>query len=133
MTKFITHIATIEIPVTNLKSAIDFYSEILSVKTHSLAERSAMLTFSTKGVPTLYLVQTEENVSLSFQNTNNDVVHSIIDFYTSVLQGFYNWLKKKNVEVGTLNINHDAGYGGFSFKDPDGNTFSACNILHPGQ
>ncbi|MFY0517727.1 VOC family protein [Lysinibacillus sp. UGB7] len=133
MTKFITHIATIEIPVTNLKNAINFYSEILGVKTHSLAAQSAMLTFSTKGVPTLYLVQTEENVSLSFKNTNNAVVHSIIDFYTPDLKGFYNWLKEKNVEVATLNINHDSGYGGFSFKDPDGNTFSACNILHPGQ
>ncbi|GGE34960.1 hypothetical protein GCM10011391_12040 [Pullulanibacillus camelliae] len=58
--------------------------------------------------------------------------HSVIDFYTSDLKGFYAYLKEYNVEVGSYNVNPDdpAGYGGLGFRDLDGNDLSACNINH---
>lgn len=133
MSKFISHIATIEIPVTNLKKSIEFYTEIIGVQVESSGEKFAMLSFHSKGVPTIFLVQTGETNGVSFKNTNNDIVHSVIDFYTSDLNSFYDWLKENNVEVGTLNISNENGFGGFAFKDPDGNLLSACNVLHSGQ
>ncbi|MGG0656949.1 VOC family protein [Rummeliibacillus pycnus] len=132
MSNFITHIATIEIPVTNLNKSIEFYIDILGVKVVFRGNKQAMLSFSTKGVPTIFLVETKEQTGLSFINTNNDIEHSVIDFYTPNLKEFYNWLIDKEVTVGTLNVNNES-FGGFGFKDPDGNLLSACNILHQNQ
>lgn len=133
MTNLITHVATIEIPVTKLERSLQFYVDVLGVEVHFKGEKNAMLTFKSKGIPTLFLVETEERDRLAFRNTNTDVLHSIIDFYTPALKELYEYLKEKKVEVGTLNVNETNGLGGFGFKDPDGNWLSACNILHPGQ
>lgn len=133
MSSFISHIATVEIPVSNLPSSISFYQEILGVHIHFQGERNAMLTFNQQGVPTIFLVETESTEKLSFQNSYTEVVHSILDFYTNDLEGFYHWLKEKEIEVGPYNVNPDNGFGGFGFKDPDGNLLSATNVLHPGQ
>jgi catechol-2,3-dioxygenase len=132
MTRFISHVATIEIPVTNLEKSIEFYIEILGVELEFKGEKNAMLSFNRKGVPTIYLVQTEET-QISFTNTNNGIIHSIIDFYTPKLEEFYHWLKEKNIHVGTLNVNPENGFGGFGFKDSDGNLLGATNVLHSGQ
>lgn len=133
MSSFISHIATVEIPVSNLQSSISFYQEILGVEIHFQGEQNAMLTFNKKGVPTIFLVETDSTDTISFQNSHTDVVHSIIDFYTHDLEGFYHWLQEKGIDVGSYNVNPDHGYGGFGFKDPDGNLLSATNVLHPGQ
>ncbi|MGM0903681.1 MAG: VOC family protein [Bacillota bacterium] len=133
MSHFISHVATLEIPVTNLEKSIEFYIDILGVQLEFKGEKNAMLTFKAKGVPTFYLVQTEEAQATSFTNTNNGIIHSIIDFYTPKLEEFYSWLKEKNIHVGTLNIHPENGLGGFGFKDPDGNLLSATNVLHSGQ
>ncbi|SEN96898.1 Catechol 2,3-dioxygenase [Mesobacillus persicus] len=133
MSHFISHVATLEIPVGNLEKSIEFYIDVLGVELEFKGEKNAMLTFKKKGVPTFYLVETEETQRTSFKNTNNDIVHSIIDFYTPELKEFYQWLKEKNIEVGPLNIQPENGYGGFGFKDPDGNLLAATNVLHEGQ
>lgn len=133
MSKFIPHVATLEIPVSNLQRSLDWYTDIFELKIHYKDNSSAMLIFESKGVPTIYLVETEEQQVLSFKNTNNEIVHSVIDFYTPSLNDFHGWLKEKNVSVGTLNIDPNHGFGGFSFKDPDGNQLGATNVLHPGQ
>jgi catechol 2,3-dioxygenase-like lactoylglutathione lyase family enzyme len=133
VSNFISHIATVEIPVTNLNKSIDFYIDILGVKVEFKEDKQAMITFSKQGVPTLFLVETEESKSLSFRNTNNGIVHSVIDFYTPRLKEFYNWLVEKQVEVGTLNVHNETGLGGFGFRDPDGNLIGACNVLHQNQ
>lgn len=133
MNQLITHIATIEIPVSNLSQSIQFYIDILGVEAEFVGERNAMLSFKSKGVPTLFLVETKESQGLAFRNSNNDIIHSVVDFYTPALTELYEWLKEKNVEVGPLNVNPANGIGGFGFKDPDGNLLSACNVLHQGQ
>lgn len=133
MTNLISHIATLEIPVTNIEKSVQFYKDILGATIEFKGEKNAMLTMKAKGVPTIYLVQTEDSERLSFKNTNTNIIHSVIDFYTPALNELYDWLKEKEVEVGPLNVHHDNGFGGFGFKDPDGNWLSACNILHEGQ
>lgn len=133
MKNFIPHIATLEIPVSNVQKSIDWYVDIFNLNVHFKDDNSAMLSFESKGVPTIYLVQTDEMQPLSFKNSNNQIIHAIIDFYSEQLSEFYHWLKDKNVEVSTLNIDPSNGFGGFSFKDPDGNPLGATNILHPGQ
>ncbi len=133
MSTFISHIATVEIPVTDLNRSVAFYADVLGVKAEFKGEKNAMLSFQAKGVPTIFLVETDEQKSLSFVNSNDGVEHSVIDFYTPSLKEFHEWLQKKNVEVGPLNINQEHGLGGFGFKDPDGNLLSACNVVHKGQ
>lgn len=133
MGKFTPHIATIEIPVSNLKRSLDWYLAIFDLKVHYQDSVTAMLTFESKGVPTIYLVETDELHKLSFKNTQTENLHSVIDFYAPSLADFHNWLKKQNVNVGPLNIDPSHGYGGFSFKDPDGNLLGATNVLHQGQ
>jgi catechol 2,3-dioxygenase-like lactoylglutathione lyase family enzyme len=133
MSNFVSHIATVEVPVSNLEISLDFYTDILGVAIHFKGEKNAMLNFKSSGVPTIFLVETHDRSRLSFRNSNNDIVHSVIDFYTPSLSEFYQWLKDKKVEVGTLNIHPDHGTGGFGFKDPDGNLLSATNVLHSGQ
>ncbi|MBY6036606.1 VOC family protein [Fictibacillus nanhaiensis] len=134
MSTFVSHVATLEVPVSNLENSIAFYVEVLGVEVEFKGEKNAMLTFKKKGVPTFFLVETDpaEGKGIAFKNTNNDVVHSIIDFYTPELKNFYTWLKEKNIEVGPLNVNSNE-VGGFGFKDPDGNLLSATNFLHEGQ
>ncbi|MCS0790001.1 VOC family protein [Cytobacillus firmus] len=129
---FISHIATVEIPVSNLERSVVFYVDVLGVKVEFKGEKNAMLSFQAKGVPTIFLVETEDRKSLSFSNSHNGVEHSIIDFYTQSLEEFHQWLQMKNIEVGPLNIK-EHGFGGFGFKDPDSNLLSACNVLHKGQ
>lgn len=133
MSGFISHVGTIEIPVTNLERSISFYQEVLGVAIHFQGDKNAILTFNKEGAPTIFLVETESLERTSFLNTNSDIVHSMIDFYTPDLKGFYQWLKEKYIEVGTLNLHPDNGFGGFGFRDPDGNLLSATNMLHPGQ
>lgn len=132
MSEFVSHIATIEVPVRNLEKSIAFYTEILGVEICFKGNKNAMLSFKKQGVPTIYLVETDDMQELSFKNTNTKIEHSLIDFYTPLLTNFYDWLKEKGIKVGPLNIN-DSGFGGFGFKDPDENVLSATNILHAGQ
>ncbi|WP_347723195.1 VOC family protein [Lysinibacillus capsici] len=133
MSNYIKHVATLEIPVSNVQQSIDWYENIFNLNIHFKSEESAMLSFESKGVPTIYLVQTDEIYKLSFRNSNTSITHSVIDFYTEQLSEFYNWLKEKKVNLSPLNIDPNNGFGGFSFEDPDGNKLGVTNILHPGQ
>lgn len=133
MAHFISHIATVEIPVTDLQKSINFYTEMVGLTVESSGDHHAMLSFNLKSAPTLFLVETEDNQRLSFKNTSNNVEHSVIDFYTADLRSFYTWLQEQNVAVTTLNVHGENELGGFGFKDPDGNMLGASNILHRGQ
>ncbi|HEX7065925.1 MAG TPA: VOC family protein [Bacillales bacterium] len=125
----ISKIATVEVPVSNLDRSIKWYTEVLDLHLDYKGDQDAMLLFYKKGTPSIFLVETEEADTLSFFNSNTGVTHSVIDFYTADLKGFYGYLKEQNVEVGSYNADPN-GVGGFGFKDPDGNSLSACNIDH---
>lgn len=137
MWRIVPRIATIEIPVTNIKASIKWYKKVLGIKVAHESDYDAMLHLqggNRIGVPTLYLVQTESTEKLSFKNTNTNIIHSVIDFYVPDLKRYHSFLKEQEVEV--TDINYIPGLedkGGFGFKDPDGNLLSACNVTHQGQ
>jgi catechol 2,3-dioxygenase-like lactoylglutathione lyase family enzyme len=135
--RIVPRIATIEIPVSNLKRSIEWYSIILGIKVVHESEQAAMLHLqggNRIGVPTLYLVQTSTEQRLSFLNTNTNIIHSVIDFYMPELARFHAFLKDQDIEVTEINyIPGLKGMGGFGFKDPDGNSLSVCNVVFNGQ
>ncbi|HEU5138700.1 MAG TPA: VOC family protein [Bacillales bacterium] len=128
----ISKIATVEIPVSDLDRSVKWYTEKLNLHLDFKGDQNAMLLFNKKGTPSIFLVETHEESRLSFLNSNTGVTHSVIDFYTEDLKGFYEYLKGQDVEVGSYNADPDDpnGFGGFGFKDPDGNWLSACNVDH---
>ncbi len=131
MKSYVTRISSIEVPVSNLERSIDWYIKIIGLEVQHKDSQSAMLTLNAKGVPTIFLVETESIEKLQFKNTRTNINHSVIDFYTSDLEGYYNFLIEQGVEVGKLNMH--SGFGGFGFRDPDGNSLSACNAIQQGQ
>ncbi|PLR87028.1 sigma-70 family RNA polymerase sigma factor [Bacillus sp. V33-4] len=137
MWRIIPRIATIEIPVSNVKTSIDWYNKILGTKVISETDNTAMLRLqggNRVGVPTIYLVQTADSSRLSFKNTNTNITHSIIDFFIHDLNRFYTFLMEQGVIVTGINyIPGMPGFGGFGFLDPDGNSLSACNVTFSGQ
>lgn len=136
MWRIIPRIATIEIPVTNIEQSVAWYGKFLGTKAAFQDEKSAMLHLQggrRVGVPTLYLVQTEDPGRLFFINTHTGIIHSIIDFFIHDLEKFHSFLKQEGVKVTDLNIFPGSTKGGFGFEDPDGNLLSACNVTHFGQ
>lgn len=137
MWRIVPRIATIEIPVSNVKQSIEWYGKILGTKAVFEGEQAAMLHLqggNRTGVPTLYLVETKDHARLSFLNTNTNVVHSVIDFYIPDLERFHSFLTEQGVEVTGINyIPNMPGMGGFGFKDPNGNLLSVTNVTHQGQ
>jgi len=133
MRRYISRISSIEIPVSNLDESIKWYTKLLGLVVTYQDETTAMMTFDLIGVPGIFLCQTKSEERLQFLNTNNDISHSVIDFYTNDLNGFYNFLIEQGVQVRTLNMNTEIGFGGFGFEDPDGNLLSACNAIQQGQ
>jgi len=128
---YVTRIATVEIPVTDIERSTTWYAKTLNLAVQHKTSNEAMLSFNAKGVAGIYLVKTEEPTRLQFVNTATAVKHSVIDFYTYNLEGFHGYLKDNEVEVGELTIQN--GFGGFGFKDPDGNLLGATNIAQLGQ
>lgn len=137
MWRIVPRIATIEIPVKNVKDSVEWYHKFIGTKAVFEDAHSAMLHLqggNRVGVPTLYLVQTEERRPLHFTNTLTGIKHSIIDFYIPDLSRFHQFLKTNGVTVTDLNfIPGMDGYGGFGFEDLDGNLLSATNVTHSGQ
>lgn len=131
MKKYVTRISSVEVPVSNLESSIEWYTKIIGLEVQHKDSHSAMLTFNEVGVPGVFLVETESMEKLQFKNTRTDINHSVIDFFTSDLEGYYNFLIEQGIEVGKLNMH--SGFGGFGFKDHDGNILSACNAIQKGQ
>lgn len=136
MWRIVPRVSTLEIPVTNVKRSVEWYSEMLGTKAVHQDESAAMLHLqggNRVGVPTLYLVQTESPERLSFKNTNTGVIHSVIDFYIQDLKKFHQFLRDRGVKVTNINLFPGSEYGGFGFEDPDGNLLSVTNVTHQGQ
>ncbi|MFD1735463.1 sigma-70 family RNA polymerase sigma factor [Bacillus salitolerans] len=136
MWRIVPRIATIEIPVSNIEQSSNWYHKVLGTKAVHQDNHQAMLHLqggNRIGVPTLYLVQTDDKSRLSFKNSNTGVVHSIIDFFIEDLERFHAFLKQEGVKVTGLNFFPGTTKGGFGFEDPDGNLLSATNVTHTGQ
>ncbi|MBD8069435.1 VOC family protein [Bacillus sp. PS06] len=131
MPSYVTRIATFELPVTDIEESVNWYAKMLNLVVQHKTEHDAMLSFNAKGIASIYLVRTDDPKRIHFENTQTKVIHSVIDFYTYNLEGFHKFLQDNGVDVGPLNVQGE--FGGFGFKDPDGNLLSATNIVQIGQ
>jgi catechol 2,3-dioxygenase-like lactoylglutathione lyase family enzyme len=138
MLEIIPRIASIEIPVSNMDKAIAWYEEIIGAKAgfRDTEQGTAMLHLNNGagavGVPSLYLVETDDTTRLSFFNTLYGYEQSIIDFYTTDLAKFYTFLKENNIAVPEIDFDKEER-SGFGFHDPDGNSLGVCSVTHEGQ
>lgn len=133
LTTFVTRISSIEIPVSDLEKAVEWYKTMLGLSVTHQDEGTAMLSFDAVGVPGLFLVQTDSRDRLTLLNSNTHEEHSVIDFYTCDLEGCHHFLKEHGVRVGPIRVHPEYGVGGFGFEDPDGNRLSACKVIQRGQ
>lgn len=131
--KYISRISSVEIPVSDLEASVEWYTRILGLQVQHKGDAFAMLTFDAVGVPGVFLCETRDTGRLQFENTNNGVIHSMIDFYTDDLKGFHEFLVAQGVQAGELKIDTNSDFGGFGFRDPDGNLLGACNAIQRGQ
>ncbi|MBD3921619.1 VOC family protein [Paenibacillus sp. PR3] len=127
---YITRLAGVEIPVSNLKAAIEWYEGVIGVRTvgeFNESWKEAMLDFP--GHPAgIYLVQTDSADRLKFHNTNHGYTQSVVDFYTEDLAGFHQYLLSLGVPTNRQTIDVQPGeISGFGFFDPDGNSLGATN------
>lgn len=132
--KRVLRIATIEIPVSDLKQSITWYEKVLGTSVLTSTDHTAMLTLSatnSSDYPTLYLVETRSQDQLAFKNSHTDITHSVIDFYVPDLEEFHSFLLDNGISVTPLNLfPNGKGLGGFGFEDLSGNSFGATNITH---
>lgn len=135
----VPRIAGIEIPVSNLRSAVEWYHRVLGlivIGDFQESWKEAMLQFAHRpdGVPGIYLVQTDSPERLKFHNTNHGYTQSIIDFYSDDLPAFHRHLKMHGVTTNRDVVELRAGeISGFGFFDPDGNSFGATNAVFAGK
>ncbi|MBW7475582.1 sigma-70 family RNA polymerase sigma factor [Paenibacillus oenotherae] len=140
MRGIVPRIATIEIPVSDLRRAVQWYGEMLGAKLQGEWNgewTAAMLHFQggsgAIGVPSIYLVKTEDNRRLTFRNTRHGYIQSVIDLYTHDLKGYYRFLKEHGVDVNEIDWELEPHRQGFGFRDCDGNSFGVCNVELTGQ
>jgi catechol 2,3-dioxygenase-like lactoylglutathione lyase family enzyme/predicted DNA-binding protein YlxM (UPF0122 family) len=140
MRAIVPRIATIELPVSDLHRAVEWYGEMLGAKLQgewSDDLTAAMLHFQgglgAIGVPSIYLVKTEDKRRLIFKNTRHGYIQSVIDLYTHDLKGCYRFLKEHGVDVNEIDWGREPHRQGFGFRDYDGNSFGICNVELTGQ
>lgn len=115
----------LQIPVSDIKASIVWYTKILGFKPTWEDDHGAIFRFPDGASPALYLIQTAKLTPLSFQNTTTSLENNIIDFYIPDLVGFHQFLIENDVFVSRKTIKPRDGFG---FKDPDGNYFGAFNF-----
>ena len=129
-------LSTIEIPVDDLNSAIEWYEKVFPLSTVWSDDNHAMLENSQDdaknprlGVRFL-LVQTADSSRLVFKSTGTKIRHSVIDFECNDLEGFHSHLSSINVDVQALEPPaNDWAPRGFPFFDPFGNCFGVFTYI----
>ena len=120
--KRIERIATVELPVSDLDRAVNWYQQMLGLRCTWRDDGAAMLSF---GVGTgVFLVKTEDPRRIAFTCTGTGVRHSVVDFLTRNLVGFHRALRDAGADVDELG----PGAHGFGFRDSDGNHLGACDV-----
>ncbi|RJE86204.1 hypothetical protein D3P07_19200 [Paenibacillus sp. 1011MAR3C5] len=133
----VSGLAAIEIPVSSLRSSMDWYGEMLGAKPEALwqeGDRFAMLHFRDNpvaaGSPALYLVETDDKARLTFNSTRYGYTHSVVDLYTHDLQGYYSFLRERHADVNEVDWEKEPYRQGFGFRDMDGNSLGVCKAEH---
>jgi catechol 2,3-dioxygenase-like lactoylglutathione lyase family enzyme len=109
MRTLVPRIATIEIPVTDLRRSIDWYGKMLGVK------------------PQGEWHEQETGAMLHVQGG------SVIDLYTHDLNGYYHFLKENGADVNEIDWEREPHRPGFGFRDCDGNSLGVSNVEFKGQ
>jgi catechol 2,3-dioxygenase-like lactoylglutathione lyase family enzyme len=133
MDKPALRINTVEIPVTNLKRATEWYQTALGFLCTWSDERHALLSNAEPGTnddrvfaPRILLVETEDVTRLGFTNSWNGLHHSVIDLETSQLEHFHAHLRIHGTSVDDLQPPANAwAPRGFGFFDSEGNRLAA--------
>ena len=134
-------ISAVEIPVADLRRAMNWYRTALGFGSTWSDHNHALLSSSGNGdnhenVPgiQILLVQTEELTRLGFTNSSNGLHHSVIDFRTSYLQDLHAHLRTQGTRVDDLQppVNSWAPQG-FGFFDSEGNRLAAFTYAISGQ
>jgi catechol 2,3-dioxygenase-like lactoylglutathione lyase family enzyme len=136
MKKSALRIHTVEIPVANLKRAIDWYQTALGLICAWSDERHALLSGAqaTGNEPRILLVETDDMTRLGFSNSSNGLHHSVIDFQTLELEDLHAFLHTQGTPVDDLKppVNTWAPRG-FGFSDSEGNRLAAFTNANESQ
>lgn len=131
MWRITPRIATVEIPVSNLKKSVEWYTQVFGLSVWVELNNAALLHVQGKNAtsaPGIYLVETESPERLSFKNSYTGVEHSVIDFYVPDLERFHVYCCDQKLQVSEINLIQGMGkQGGFGIKDPDGNSIGITN------
>ncbi|GIQ69348.1 sigma-70 family RNA polymerase sigma factor [Xylanibacillus composti] len=131
MWRITPRIATVEIPVSNLKRSIEWYTNTFGLSVWVELNNAALLHVQGKNAtsaPGIYLVETESPERLTFKNSHTGVEHSVIDFYVPDLERFHVFCSDQKLTVSKINYIEGMGkQGGFGIKDPDGNSIGITN------
>lgn len=110
-----------EIPVRNLKKAIDWYKEVLRLEFVWESEEEKLAQLNLPSGQMLFLVETADETKANF--TVNGKQHNVIGFQTKEIEKLYAHLQQQHVKVEAI---EDDGVGNqfLHFYDPDGNLFN---------
>ncbi len=141
MTMPFLRINTVEVPVANLKRAIDWYQAALQLQCvwsdegHALLSGSAGTEDHQNEVGTrILLVRTDDLTRLGFMNSSNGLHHSVIDFQTNDLESFHASLCTQGTHVDDLKPPVNAwAPRGFGFFDCDGNRLAVFTYANTPQ
>ncbi|WP_414693766.1 sigma factor-like helix-turn-helix DNA-binding protein [Paenibacillus sp.] len=135
MWRIVPRVATIEIPVSNLKRSIEWYAQTFGLTVLVELAHAAMLQVQggqAAGAPGIYLVETDSRERLSFRNSHTGITHSVIDFFVPDLERFHTFVSERQIEATSINLIPGMGkQGGFGMKDPDGNSLGITNVTLP--
>jgi predicted enzyme related to lactoylglutathione lyase len=123
---------TIEIPVSKLKRAIDWYQSALGFKCEWSDEKHAVLANEADEAKAnssevrLLLVETLEKVRLGFVGSSSQVHHGVIDFKAPDLEALHAHISTLGTAVDELQPPSLAwAPRGFGFLDSEGNRLAA--------
>jgi len=121
-------ISAIEIPAANLKRAVAWYQEVLafncvwSDKFHALLEYGTSTADTSEERIKILLVETSDSTRLLFNNSNTNMLHSVVDFQTDDIDAFHIYLQSKNTVMDIFGPPaNDWAPRGFAFFDSEGN------------
>ena len=118
MTIGLTVLTNVEVPVTRLAAACEWYCKRLGFVEHWRGDREAFVALPGEGVR-FFLVQTADSARLGFTGAREGVQHGVVDFYAPDLAAAHGLLRSRGVDVDEL----QPGMPGFGFRDLDGNRF----------
>ncbi|BAB06940.1 VOC family protein [Halalkalibacterium halodurans] len=112
-------IPVIQLPVSNLEKAVEWYQSMLGLAfTFPFQEGDDEAWLNVNGSIGLGLIRCDDVPNLSFRNKNGEL-KAVLTFRVDDIHAFYTDLKDKGVPVGEMVYKEGGGYS-FIVKDLDG-------------